>query len=474
MITKETFAFRLNSLDGLRGLAILMMIFSGTIPFNDALPAWMYHAQLPPPDHKFLPDLPGITWVDLVFPFFLFSMGTAIPFSIGSKIANGMSISRTIFGLTGRFIGLALFAIVSQNSRPWIMASESWVKWAASLVAFLGMFLMFASPASGWWKRQRIIIGVLGVVILIGLFVFLDQFGIVAFKFKRFDIIIMVLANTALVGGLIYILFLKFKHTLLISFGVMIAFFISARDGASWVTEIFYWSPAPWLISWNYLKYLIILIPGIYTGHIIRSFILEPPVSLAEDIQSSKWSISIVASSLLIILVAVIGLYLRYVALSLVLTLIGAGVLIVSVKKFNNPWKKPLDLLLPLAITLIMVGYLVEPIHGGIKKDSATLSYLVLTGGLALLALFILIILIDVLKVKFGTGLITGAGKNAMLAYIAGSNLIMPIMALTGIDYGFNISSFYEISQTVRAIIITLLVALVSGFIAGKRIFMKV
>lgn len=42
---------RFEALDALRGLAILMMVLSGTIPFDGALPGWMYHAQLPPPDH---------------------------------------------------------------------------------------------------------------------------------------------------------------------------------------------------------------------------------------------------------------------------------------------------------------------------------------------------------------------------------------------------------------------------------------
>jgi predicted acyltransferase len=37
---------------------------------------------VPPPDHKFNPAIPGITWVDLVFPFFLFSMGVAIPLAL--------------------------------------------------------------------------------------------------------------------------------------------------------------------------------------------------------------------------------------------------------------------------------------------------------------------------------------------------------------------------------------------------------
>ncbi|HEX4875511.1 MAG TPA: DUF5009 domain-containing protein, partial [Chitinophagaceae bacterium] len=64
---------RNESLDALRGFAILTMILSGAIAYGNVLPAWMFHAQVPPPAHKFDPSIPGITWVDLVFPFFLFS-----------------------------------------------------------------------------------------------------------------------------------------------------------------------------------------------------------------------------------------------------------------------------------------------------------------------------------------------------------------------------------------------------------------
>ena len=65
---------RVSSLDALRGLAILGMVLAGAMAFG-VLPSWMYHAQTPPPTHEFNLDLPGITWVDLVFPFFLFAHG---------------------------------------------------------------------------------------------------------------------------------------------------------------------------------------------------------------------------------------------------------------------------------------------------------------------------------------------------------------------------------------------------------------
>ena len=75
---------RALSIDALRGYAIITMVLSATI-VHGVLPGWMHHAQVPPPDHIFNPDLPGLTWVDMVFPAFLFALGAALPCSVGCK-----------------------------------------------------------------------------------------------------------------------------------------------------------------------------------------------------------------------------------------------------------------------------------------------------------------------------------------------------------------------------------------------------
>ena len=75
---------RASSLDALRGYAILTMVLSGSVAWG-VLPGWMYHAQVGPRSNfVFDGSIYGITWVDLVFPFFLFAMGAAFPFSIGN------------------------------------------------------------------------------------------------------------------------------------------------------------------------------------------------------------------------------------------------------------------------------------------------------------------------------------------------------------------------------------------------------
>ncbi|MFR7516715.1 MAG: DUF5009 domain-containing protein [Bacteroides uniformis] len=46
--------------------------------------------QEPPPTHAYRPDLAGLTWVDLVFPFFLFAMGAAFPLLAAPQVREGL------------------------------------------------------------------------------------------------------------------------------------------------------------------------------------------------------------------------------------------------------------------------------------------------------------------------------------------------------------------------------------------------
>jgi predicted acyltransferase len=67
----------------MRGIAVLVMVFALAIP-PGILSDWMYFAQTPPPAHDLEPALSGITWVDLIFPIFLFMLGVVIPFDLPS------------------------------------------------------------------------------------------------------------------------------------------------------------------------------------------------------------------------------------------------------------------------------------------------------------------------------------------------------------------------------------------------------
>ncbi len=88
---------RNKALDAIRGYAIVTMVFSGSIAYGGVLPAFMFHAQSPPPKHEWVENLPGITWVDLVFPLFLFAMGAAIPLIYAKRNGLEKAVRNDIF-----------------------------------------------------------------------------------------------------------------------------------------------------------------------------------------------------------------------------------------------------------------------------------------------------------------------------------------------------------------------------------------
>ena len=67
--SSRTVAGRIASVDVLRGLTILLMIFVNDL--GSAAPSWMHHIQPPRAD--------GMTLADIVFPAFLFIVGVSIP-----------------------------------------------------------------------------------------------------------------------------------------------------------------------------------------------------------------------------------------------------------------------------------------------------------------------------------------------------------------------------------------------------------
>src|SRR5438477_11451930 len=72
---------RIDSVDALRGLTILLMVFVNDL--GRGAPAWMLHIQPSNAD--------GMTLADVVFPVFLFLVGVSIPLAFERARAAGKS-----------------------------------------------------------------------------------------------------------------------------------------------------------------------------------------------------------------------------------------------------------------------------------------------------------------------------------------------------------------------------------------------
>jgi heparan-alpha-glucosaminide N-acetyltransferase len=78
---------RLLSVDVFRAVTILTMIFVNDVAGARGVPAWMKHCP---------PAVSGMTFVDLVFPAFLFIVGMSIPLALERRRARGEAVWRTL------------------------------------------------------------------------------------------------------------------------------------------------------------------------------------------------------------------------------------------------------------------------------------------------------------------------------------------------------------------------------------------
>lgn len=465
---------RLLALDALRGFAILTMVLASAISWGN-LPGWMYHAQLPPPNHVFNPTLPGITWVDLVFPFFLFAMGAAIPIALSRKIKEGKVTPGLIFGVLKRGLLLLFFAVVIQNIRPTVLSSSPDLKtYAVALAGFGLLFLVFYRFPSSLSKTRVIALqgaGYAGIVALLAFWSFPEGAG---FKLTRFDIIIAVLGNVFVAGSIIW---LYTRKNWLWRLGIMALLFairLSHNTGTGFIADIAALQPTGQVFNLNFYKYLFIIIPGTIAGDQMLEMMKLRVIS-AENI-SAKLKLKaalIIAVMLGFILVSLVSLYNRWVWQGFV-----AGGFLIFCGYFlfrgsEGDYFSSLKEFFKWGAFWFLLGFLLEPFEGGIKKDLSTMSYYFLTTGLALFFVIGASLIIDFFGWRKGLSLLIDTGQNPMIAYAGGGNLITPLFGLLGITSLFNEYFTTPWLGFIKGVIFTLALAYAVRLFTRYKVFWR-
>jgi predicted acyltransferase len=474
MATEKQAVKRSYALDALRGFAILTMLLSGQIPFG-VLPGWMYHAQEPPPLHNFIPTLPGITWVDLVFPFFLFSMGAAIPLANSKKIEQGYSTVKILGAMILRGLILVGFAIFVQQIRPYTLNPHPDA--ATWLIALLGFFLLF--PAIGRFPgviKPKVnytikAVGLAGIILFCLLIRFPDGSG---FSASNSDIIILVLANVSVSAGIIWY-FTRSNVLLRIGF---LAFIFAARlvyPELSWGKWLWRSSPLPWLGTLYFQQYLFVVIPGTIIGDFILKWMKrENSPTGAKTRMWSDRTLTVIASIMfLFVIVLLTGLKTRLVFETL---LCSAGLLTICwgiMYNASTNTEQFLKKICKWGAYFLLLGLAFEPYEGGIKKDHPTMSYYFVTVGLAIFLLIAFTIIIDVFKKKKYLQLLIDNGQNPMIPYAGINNLMPPILGLTGLGTLLNSMFATPWLGVIKAFIIVLALSVIVSFCTRKKIFWR-
>ena len=453
---------RASALDALRGYAILTMVLSGTIAYG-ILPGWMYHAQVPPPAHTFDPSIYGITWVDLVFPFFLFAMGAAFPFSIGKKIGEENGIYKAVLNALGRGGQLVFFAIYIQHLYPWVISEpEDLTAWLITLFAFALMFPMFMRLPEKYSVLVRTAIKIAAYSIGIFLLLTLNYANNRTFSTGFSNIIIIVLADMAIFGALAYIFTYKNRLARIAILPFIMAVFLGSTIEGSWTQWLYNFTPVPWMYKFYYLKYLFIIIPGTFAGEYLIDWMKSGPVSEVEKQSENKLAWWMIVLPVILIITNLYGLYTRILVFNLLLTsgLLFAGIFILRNVKTRNAflWKN----LFIAGAYLLMLGLFFEAYEGGIRKDHSTYSYYFVTSGLAFMALIFFSVVCDFFKWDKSCRFLVMSGQNPMIAYVGSSMLIMPLLNIVGIASYLSVFNSDPWLGFLKGLIITGLVAMVT------------
>jgi predicted acyltransferase len=142
----------------LRGLTILVMIFVNDLAGVRGAPPWMKH---------FSPHLgDGMTFVDVVFPAFLFIVGMSIPLALGRRLGRGeprLSVARHVLVRTVSLLVVGVLIVNADSmAEGGVLEPALW-----GLLMYAGVFLVWGSAPTGWSARRVAVVRAAGVTLLL-------------------------------------------------------------------------------------------------------------------------------------------------------------------------------------------------------------------------------------------------------------------------------------------------------------------
>jgi len=234
---------RITSIDALRGFVMFTMIFVNDLAGapKRLVPDWMVHFS---DRHK---GGSGMTFVDLVFPGFLFIVGMSIPFALGSRLNKGEPVWKTFFHVLVRTLSLLALGILMVHETP---DSEK-LGWSGTLwVALMFTSAIFAfcsiSPPGKTASPERkrtlhvitLILRGLGIVALVYLaLAFVGRKDQHILRLYPFSIstswygILGLIGWAYLAASIIYLVFRTNRTALLACVALMTCFYTAGRKG---------------------------------------------------------------------------------------------------------------------------------------------------------------------------------------------------------------------------------------------------
>ncbi len=163
--TVRTTTPRVISIDIFRGLTMAVMIFVNALSEVRGLPWWTYHAHASD-------DV--MTYVDMVFPFFLFAVGMSLPLAVAQRLKRNSSLPSLVAHVAVRVLGLIVLGEILANAQKadparMGMSGSTWAL-LALICAALYLNVYEESKRARTYSRVLRAVGLAGVILLLVLF----------------------------------------------------------------------------------------------------------------------------------------------------------------------------------------------------------------------------------------------------------------------------------------------------------------
>src|SRR5574344_281610 len=456
---------RYLSLDLLRGLTIFGMVFSAIIP-HEVLPAWMYHIQNPPPTHELNMSIAGLSWVDLVFPVFIFCMGVAIPLSGIKRVEKGITAKEYTASVLHRFIMLWLFSYlyVFMNFTD---INSQWAQ-ALTVCGFISLFPLYGNLEKYRFIKTKSAVTAMRIfgLALCCLVIYIGhvKFGEVI-NVQRRGIIIFLLSFLYLFGSLLWF-FTRQKRSIRAVIFAIILLFTLISQGYDIPARTYAKEEIRWWFNIEYIYFLLLLIPAIFAGEILYNKINNK--EYYKHINGGYYIYAILTS---LVVWNCYALYMREIKLNLVVTAITLAISGYLIFKKIPQYK---ELFLTGAL-LLMWGLIMDPLDDGIKKVPCTISYCFTTCGISLFLLMICDCICKFIPGSLFTNIFSGAGKNPLMSYVAYYILIIPAIKLVWAADLYNASypAGHALVGVARAAVAVLFTMWIVSLFSKKNIYWK-
>jgi heparan-alpha-glucosaminide N-acetyltransferase len=388
---------RIASIDIFRGLTMLVMIFVNDLAGVTGLPWWTYHA------HE---QQDAMTYVDMVFPFFLFIVGMSIPLAVGRRLTKNPSYPALWLHVGLRSLGLIILGLILANAEkgdPLRMGLPQAV-WA--LLGLAGAILLWLVPDRNE-KHARLYLG-------------LKLAGIV----------------------LLFIVFAIFRRT-------------TAGGTAGWIDGSY--PEILGLIGYSYLAVMILYIPT-------RRWVWAP---FAWFVLLTAFCALLICH--FIYLPAHLPRYFWPFGTGDSASITMAGVVTSTIFLGAHRWqtlRQQMWIAFSFAASSLIAAWLLIPL--GISKIRATPTWCLASVGASVLVFMLLYWICDVKAQTRWAALVRPAGENTLLTYLLPDiyYYLTVLVGFTYFDRHFNVG----IAGVISAVIFTLAVLAISSLLTRARI----